>query len=104
MDWSYSDTPVNYLDGHYLLYVRGNDSATGNGHGWVVDGYKKYSYLSANPSEIYYHCNWGWNGMDNGYFSNGVFNVSDAYSYDSPYVESQRNFNSYIMYFAVTKN
>ncbi|MDE6246600.1 MAG: C10 family peptidase [Muribaculaceae bacterium] len=59
-----------------------NDDGT---HLWMIDGYRyheylaikwrkyKYSYAweevsSYSYNKIYYHCNWGWNGMYNGYY------------------------------------
>ena len=62
----------------------------GTGHFWVIDGYiyqtqrLEYYYLYRNLSEpfkceyinnIYYHCNWGWGGFENGYFLSGAFNA-----------------------------
>ena len=39
------------------------------GHSWVIDG------ASYNSSENYLlHCNWGWGGADNGYYSPSCFN------------------------------
>ncbi len=52
-----------YLDGY------GN----GQGHAWVLDGVKGN----------YYHINWGWYGMSDGYYSKGVFKTSQRNSKDS---------------------
>ncbi len=41
------------------LQYEGND-ATAGGHTWVCDGYDANNLL---------HMNWGWGGMDNGYFA-----------------------------------
>ena len=32
----------------------------------------------------YMHFNWGWNGLYNGYFAFGVYDVSNPDSYDNP--------------------
>lgn len=101
--WSTID-PTNYLDSNYLLYVRGTDVGVQVGHGWVVDGYKRYRYMSSGDSETYYHCNWGWDGADNGYFTDGVFNVANAYSYDYTYDGFIRQYSGSLSFFAVTKN
>ena len=52
-----------YLDGY------GN----GSGHAWVLDGLKG----------DYYHINWGWYGMSDGYYSKGVFRTSQRSETDS---------------------
>lgn len=45
------------------------------GHAWVIDGYinHKYKYVD----HVYFHCNWGWGGDRNGYFSEQVFNADN---------------------------
>lgn len=61
-----------------LIYVKGRDWEKGGGHAWIIDG--------ARPSEIYnatdrilepwdymVHCDFGWNGTFNGYFSIAKF-------------------------------
>lgn len=35
----------------------------GSGHAWVFDGY------DTTNQGTFYHCNWGWNGMSDGYFT-----------------------------------
>lgn len=80
-----------------------------SGHAWVVDGYITYTetfvtYISYSgssgpwrPYETRYrythypHCNWGWDGNCDGFFNDGVFNVANAYQYDS----STGNYGSY---------
>lgn len=44
-----------------------------NGHAWVIDG------ICGN----YYHINWGWNGIHDGYYSIGVFNTAARYGKDN---------------------
>lgn len=52
------------------LFTRG--SATSGGHAWIVDGcqYKESGLAVENPKPrtYYFHCVWGWNGQNNGYF------------------------------------
>lgn len=74
-----------------------NDS----GHTWVADGYKDWDYITRrydfdhNLNEFVLtsetidavmslHFNWGWNGLYNGYFAFGVYDVSNPDSYDNP--------------------
>ena len=40
--------------------VYGGDSSTFGGHAFVIEGYDKSGNLAVN---------WGWSGIDNGYFS-----------------------------------
>ena len=52
-----------------LIYARGyatqNSNLYSDGHAWVIDGY----HDDANSGEGYMHCNWGWGGDYNGYFT-----------------------------------
>ena len=93
-----------------LMFAKIKDKASssddeGDGHGWVVDGVYNYyiytrEYLMAggtstwvlqSESTTYYkynHVNWGWNGLDNGYYSANTF---DTYyisirDYDNDYI------------------
>ena len=59
--------------------------STGGGHSFVIDGYQ------VNGGTGYYHINWGWRGMDNGYFKialldsnahgTGASSTADGYNY-----------------------
>lgn len=85
---------------HYPVLLSGN-SAAGEGHEWVCDGYffNSYTYTSScNPGHVYqddpgnfmFHMNWGWHEMYvfndyNGWYSvdnwtsaNGDFQFSAA--------------------------
>ena len=63
-------------------------------HAWIIDGYIYKNYTvrvfkrkinmaneildyQFDKTELYSHVNWGWNGQDNGYFSNSNFNPSN---------------------------
>lgn len=73
----------------YLFWiVIGEEVVYTGGHAWVCDGYVKRerSYItydvdaneiadSGKEHEYYLHCNWGWGGMHNGYFFDGVFDA-----------------------------
>jgi hypothetical protein len=56
--------------GRPILYT-GNDTGNLGGHGWVCDGYDVNHML---------HMNWGWGGMDDGYFSTSNF-VAGGYNF-----------------------
>lgn len=81
----YDASPIiNAIKGNKLVYARGNSgrkrflgitiSYTG-GHAWVYDGYVSAS-LGGTTSKLL-HCNWGWGGLQDGYYISGAFN-SDA--------------------------
>ncbi len=53
-------------DGNPLLYSGGS---IGSGHSWVIDGY---------DSGDLFHCNWGFGGAYDGYFSLGGFNIGGS--------------------------
>jgi len=56
------------LDAMRPIYYSGRPSAGGSGHAWIVDG-----YIDVDSANTYYHCNWGWGGLDNGFFKLGEF-------------------------------
>lgn len=65
-----------------------------NGHIWIVDGWQRwwqyvefYNHKRPKPKSRginYYHVNWGWNGVRNGFFAAGVFSTIGAESWDNP--------------------
>lgn len=97
------------------IYMTGCNSNNGEGHAWVVDGYKHYQdILMSHATEpatfvgtsyrYYNHVNWGWNGISNGYFLDGVFSANSALTYDDPSLGTASNsFNNYVQYFPVVK-
>ena len=51
----------------YPLFYNGQDANTNVGHAFVCDGYKK-ELGTDNKTRNYFHINWGWEGLGNGYF------------------------------------
>lgn len=53
-----------------------------SGHAWVIDGYMKRKRVASTGSitdrQTLVHCNWGWHGKCNGYFTSGVFKTNEA--------------------------
>lgn len=64
-----------------------------NGHGWVIDGYKKRMReryienhnISTHPTtpvapeeQFLVHCNWGWRGKCDGYYESGIFKLYEG--------------------------
>ena len=82
--------------GDGMIYVRANEYGASVGHAFVIDGFKTetttiatwrrpkngiywdlvdtYSSITGN----YNHINWGWNGLDNGYYKVDVFNPAGS--------------------------
>lgn len=95
------------------IYMLGSDS--NGGHFWVIDGYKYYQdILMSHATEpatfvgtsyrYYNHVNWGWNGISNGYFLDGVFNANSAFIYDDPSLGiASDSYNINLKYFPVVK-
>lgn len=97
------------LDAGRPLYMRGEADfvdANGNvnraGHAWVADGYKfRYHYIHEYKDHDYgreyfrnetipcqyIHINWGYDGDNNGYFQDNVFDLAKGYEYDMPYYD-----------------
>lgn len=56
----------NELDHKRPVYYDGSDNQNGGGHAFVCDGYDENGF---------FHYNWGWSGMGNGYFKSSALNV-----------------------------
>lgn len=75
---TFSDNVVcNLLDkstrkGYGPILVYGENVKTSVGHAWVIDGYCKnlsnLENVNISNETILFHCIWGWNGDNNGYF------------------------------------
>ncbi len=87
------------------------------GHVWIADGYKSRNLkhqeilvYSDQRQEImsettyyyrYLHMNWGYNGNNNGYFADGVYNLNAEYQYDganTPFDNIQYDFQYIVRY------
>ena len=106
----FSQCTFGPLTNNKLVYMRG-ETTDENCHAWVVDGYKKYTIRSVSHATepgtistrtIYYnHFNWGWNGIDNGYFLENVFTPSRGSDYDGENNNDNRNYSNLNYYFIV---
>ena len=83
------------LDNENVIIMYGNHQGT-NGHFWVFDGYDAATYyiytytyveggsereltrVSGPHSVLLNHLNWGWYGVNNGYFLSNVFDPSQV--------------------------
>lgn len=82
-----------YLRNNYILFAFGFLENSNKGHGWVFDGFKRYRYNGMNYFEDFCHYNWGWDGQENGYFRAGIFDVTQADSYDNGHYERTYDFS-----------
>lgn len=66
---------TQYLQDDCIIYMRGVNTSGTSGHAWVCDGSmaivdkKDHSVIH----QTYVHCDWGWYGSCNGYYSGDVF-------------------------------
>jgi len=78
----YSDFDIKkitqYLRDSCIVYMRGRDDDRNAGHAWISDGCR-YCVDMTDKTKIldtYIHCDWGWGGSSNGYYSGSVFSAS----------------------------
>jgi hypothetical protein len=69
---------TQYLKDNHIVYLRGSDIDGKGGHAWVSDAC--YFCVDLNDRtqilDTYIHCDWGWGGSCNGYYSGSVFEAS----------------------------
>lgn len=93
-NFSYSDV-TNSVRAHMPVYCSGTNPYTNKGHAWVIDGYRQRTTIAtyytvpkphvrlgeeAISLTVFYHCNWGWGGMSNGFFID-TFRINDNMEY-----------------------
>lgn len=89
------DVVKTQLRGNSPVFI-GALSGVVNGHAWVIDGYKKVQTIkigkNANGEIVsssvvstnqYVHCNWGWGGYCDGWFTTGL--VDESFSPNNDY-------------------
>lgn len=62
------------IDNGRPVFYSGVDQSTNSGHAWVLDGYSGTDY---------FHCNWGWSGIADGYFMLSALNPLGSANYNS---------------------
>lgn len=87
LNWDYNENQVlNSLDRGCPVFMSAIAGFL-QGHAWVIDGYMKRNYVSnkgnVSKSQTLVHCNWGWLGDCNGYFTSGVFHTQEAVMHDA---------------------
>ena len=65
----YDKILTDLINGRVVMYMGAADEAGNGGHCWNLDGWKKSTQMV--------HCNWGWGGYGDGYFS--LDNMTDTY-------------------------
>lgn len=106
----------NQLNNAHLYLVRGTCSE--GSHVWVFDGYKTrlktirkmartatsgwfFTGEVTTETDYFIHLNWGSYGNCNGYFAEGVYNTTQAFSYDTGTNNLNHNFNTDIQFLNV---
>ena len=87
LNWGYDENQVvEALDKGCPVFISAIAGFL-QGHAWVIDGYIKREFVSdrgvVKDSKTLIHCNWGWAGDCNGYFTSGVFRTQEAEMYDT---------------------
>lgn len=64
---------ITSLDQGFPVFVTGNDTETGSGHLWILDGYLMFkkdsnARMQIMTSDTYIHANFGWGGIYDGYY------------------------------------
>lgn len=82
LNWGYDESRVlTSLDAGCPVFMSAIRKLW-TGHAWVIDGYIMRDYISSlgvvTESQTLIHCNWGWHGIANGYFTSGIFHTDEA--------------------------
>lgn len=83
-----------YLKDGCIVYLRGRDLTKDVGHAWISDGCRFCVDMLNDPTKIietYIHCNWGWGGSSDGYYSGSVFAASSYNFTPQNYFAVKRN-------------
>lgn len=61
-----------------LINARNGSQVWALGHTFIIDGYWYSESVCSSASLAAYHVNWGWGGLDNGWFAVGDFCVTSG--------------------------
>ena len=118
-DYSSNCCVAPISNNHPLIIAGAAETPDGlAGHEWIVDGFIKrtiisrryISYGTDTPTweseteeTVYNHINWGWGGMNNGYFFDGIFDTSNYSHLDSTdsTISPSLNFDTNLQYLEV---
>ena len=80
---------ITSLDQGFPVFVTGNDTETGNGHLWILDGYLMFkkdsnARMQIMTSDTYIHAHFGWGGFYDGYYlvDSGTTNLTFQNQHD----------------------
>ena len=80
---------TNLLEDNCIVYMRGS------GHAWVADGCRYCIDINTKAKrDIYIHCDWGWDGYCNGYFTGDVFASAAGYYVPTNFFAVKREINN----------
>ena len=117
----YSGMPCAYESiGDGIIFVAADRGAKKTGHAFIIDGYHHrvttveqlkqepgkdgWEVIGRSVSSLSYnHINWGWNGLDNGYFRKDIYDTAKAESYDGFHLGDSLNYIRNFKYFVVTR-
>lgn len=72
-DYHGGQNVTKFLKDSNILYVEGVDKEY---HAWIIDGgYYKIDSETGDYTDEYFHCDWGWGGYCNGYYTGDVFSL-----------------------------
>jgi hypothetical protein len=91
LDNQYNETKVlNMLNNNCPVFIAAISGLV-DGHAWVIDGYIKQQrivkMMDVNTTNVtstitqtknFVHCNWGWQGQQNGYYASGIFDLRNG--------------------------
>lgn len=89
---SYStDDVIDYLHNNYILYVDATQVGASTGHAFVMDGYAYCDNMDMTEKvNMFVHCDWGWDGQDNGFYAGPVFETTYGNYKGSTYFGAKR--------------
>ncbi len=68
-----------FLKDNHIIYVNGGETSGLTGHAWVIDGCD-FCVDIQNREQIiktFVHCDWGWGGSSNGYYTGEIFQAGE---------------------------
>lgn len=69
----------NYIKNGNIVCLGGRNLKTRKGHAWIGDGCKyAVDKKTGEPTFRWIHCDWGWGGGQNGYYTGDVFSFLNA--------------------------
>lgn len=97
MNYNTNDA-VDYLHENYILYVDAKQVGASTGHAFVMDGYAYCdNWDMTEKTNLFVHCDWGWDGQDNGFYAGQVFETTYGNYRGSTYFGAVRYGSVYIV-------